>query len=146
MKRLLLLTIFVSCCSKAGEFVLLPGSTAKDLLAQCSRSTPDYKGIWEPSKVQIDEMESNLFHLEELESKDCCGTGKIEGSPKDYYRQYVGIIVNGEKYIYINAAKATWHESSQKPQIVCDGGKSFWGALYSPSSKKFTNLVFNGEA
>jgi hypothetical protein len=28
--------------------------------------------------------------------------------------------------------------------IICDGGKSFWGVLYDPETRTFSQLAFNG--
>ncbi len=60
----------------------------------------------------------------------------------DYFRQYLGVIVNGKRYIYIDASPSKKDEM----MIVCDGGKDYWGVLYDPENKTFSELAFNGEA
>lgn len=111
------------------------------LLQQCSRSTPIVERFWAPTDVQIQELEGNIEKLSSLESDRCCNSGKIEGALKNYSRQYAGVIILGEKYIYINAGPL-----GRENLNVCDGGKSYWGALYNPAKMLFSELAFNGEA
>lgn len=119
---------------------------AKEILEQCSRDAPTYEGGWTPSKQDVERMENNLSELDKLETKACCGRGKIPGSAADYNRQYVGIVINGKKVIYINASPAEMPFSNRKPMMGCDGGKRFWGAVYDPETNEFSGLAFNGEA
>jgi hypothetical protein len=116
------------------------------LVQQCSRDAPAIQGAWVPSEKDIKELEGNLHKLIAMEATGCCGRGKLENKPSEYYRQYVGIVVEGEKLIYINAVSNGWRQSKYAPQLVCDGGKSFWGALYDPKKKQFRSLAFNGQA
>lgn len=112
------------------------------ILQQCSRETPIAERYWKPTKTQIKELESNLSKLTLLESDLCCNEGKIEGSPHDYFFQYAGVVVNGKRYIYVDA-----HPSqSTHGSFICDGGKSYWGVLYDPENKSFGSLAFNGAA
>ena len=115
------------------------------MLVQCSRDTPEYEGSWQPSGEEIKDLENNLFKISTLVTKSCCGHGRIEGEIKDYTLQYVGIIIKGDKYIYINALAGIYPVSMHSPDIICDGGKSFWGAVYDPVSKTFSRLSFNGQ-
>lgn len=87
--------------------------------------------------------------------------------PDQYYRQYAGLKHrDGRRTIYINGLAAGWpRELSErvppeeatsshpfaKPDwwrssvaTVCDGGESFFGAEYDPSSKRVVSLQFNG--
>ena len=146
MKKIAFIILLVTSPIYAGEYVLMDQSDSQALVEQCSRDAPEIEGSWSPSKAEIEELEANLQKLKEIDATGCCGSGKLEGDPTHYYRQYVGIIFKGKKYIYINSISDGWHGSKRVPQIVCDGGKSFWGALYDPSIKKFSNLAFNGEA
>jgi hypothetical protein len=58
----------------------------------------------------------------------------------DYVREYVGIVVGGKRFIYVNAYPAGG------PSSVCDGGSSFWGVVYEPEAREFGDLAFNGMA
>jgi hypothetical protein len=73
--------------------------------------------------------------------------------PKGFGRQYVGIIRDGRRFIYGNF----WSEKlegdhgsggnySRSPQIVCDGGPTFFGVEYEPATGKYTHMAFNGSA
>jgi hypothetical protein len=65
--------------------------------------------------------------------------------PNGFTRQYVGIVRNGRRFIYGNFAPA---ESAPRdpltPQIICDGGASYFGVEYEPASGRFTHTAFNG--
>jgi hypothetical protein len=147
MKIIIFTILFIlTLPAYAENFVVLPKEHARTILGQCSRSAPSYEGEWTPTKEQIDKLEANLDKLNKLVSNECCGNGKIEGKASDYTRQYVGIISNGKKLIYINALGADLKVSINSPAIVCDGGKSFWGAVYDPETGVFSQLAFNGVA
>jgi len=150
MKTYLFALVFIATPLMAQDSVLqnsvlLDGQLAKALLMQCSRDAPTHTETWQPSDTTIKELEENLPDITRLKSNVCCGEGNIEGDPKAYYRQYVSIIINETPVIYINASKMPWHDKNA-PNIVCDGGKDFWGALYHPGTKQFFGLAFNGEA
>ena len=113
-----------------------------DPLYQCSRYTPSAEEYWTPSKEEIFQLETNFEKLASLESNRCCNSGRIEGSPLDYFRRYHGIVIGGKKYIYVNASSRPINEM----EMFCDGGKAHWGVLYDPETKTFSNLAFNGEA
>jgi len=64
------------------------------------------------------------------------------------------IEIEGRRYVYINAFREhpiylrrqdqdLWRS---KPVLVCDGGEGFWGVLYDPEARKFSQLSFNGSA
>jgi hypothetical protein len=150
MKSIKLIVILVAVAlpalSIAGEYVVLNRKHAKEILEQCSRDAPTYEGGWTPSKQEVEGIENNLSKLDKLETDACCSRGKISGNATDYNRQYVGIVINGKKVIYINASSAEMPFSRRKPMMGCDGGKRFWGAVYDPETNEFNSLAFNGEA
>ena len=138
-------TIFLSAfCLRAlaDGYYLVDEGAAESILNQCSRDVPVAESFWTPTKTQIAELEERLKRLKDLASDRCCNYGKIEGSPRDYPRQYAGVVVRGKKLIYINAGVPATKEVT----MVCDGGKSYWGVLYDPETKTFSELAFNGEA
>ena len=69
--------------------------------------------------------------------------------PRDFDRQYVGVVVDGRELIYINAFKLP-DSPSLKPATTavgaCDGGAAFWGALYDPQTGAFSEIAINGGA
>lgn len=116
--------------------VLLPAEKAKDLTHQCSRKSPGFTATWDPTAVDIAKMEANFNKIVGLNS-----------DLHDFYMQYVGLVVDGKKVIYINAFKD--ESSSQSnwktiPTIVCDGGEAFWGILFDVQKGEFFDLTFNG--
>lgn len=127
---------------------LLPASEAKEATDQCSRPSPSkYSDTWRPSEAEIKEMESRLSQIKRLRVKECCITGERIENPERFYMQYVGIVVDGRRLIYVNAfppsdASEGWKEHAVN---VCDGGTA-WGVLYDPKAKKFFDLAVNGIA
>ena len=134
--------------------VLTP-SQAKHALQQCSRETPkSVDGVWTITPEVVAQLERDLPKLSSLVSQTCCGKGMSVSSPASFFRQYVGVKIAGRKYVYINAFRDhpiylrrkdqdLWRS---KPVLVCDGGESFWGVLYDPHTREFSQLSFNGSA
>jgi hypothetical protein len=143
--------------------ILLPATEAKNVTNQCSRPSPkDFSDTWEPSKEEIEKMETNLSKIKKLKVKKCCIKGEKIENPEEFYMQYIGIIVEGKKLIYINAfsehgiMQMVQNEDSsftltksdkwkKSAVIICDGGNE-WGVLYNPKKKKFFDLAINGIA
>lgn len=144
MKRIWLVSFLIIPAAQAGEYVLMQPSDAEALVEQCTRDTPAIEGSWQPSAADIVALEANLAKLTELNATACCVPGKLKGDPADYYRQYAGVIINGEKRIYINSVPGGWHGSKLHPQILCEGGKGAWGAVYNPKTQSFSDLALNG--
>ena len=144
---LALLTI-VGADSPDTEWVLLPSASAEELTSQCSRWSPsNFEDTWEPAASDIRALEERLHKVERLRAKQCCVLRGRVRDVHDYYRQYVGIVLNGKKLIYVNA----FHRDSRvedwsTPVIFCDGGEAHWGVLFDPERGKFSDLAFNGFA
>jgi len=119
------------------------------VLQLCSRSGPvDVQGSWDVPAEVTAALESDLHKLSGLKANGCCFLGGRISSPESYFRQYIGLVVGGERVVYINAFKSavghpTWRVS---PVGVCDGGSDYWGALYHPESRRFDELAINGSA
>lgn len=128
----------------ASLFSILPPIKGPALLKQCSRPTPRHVDIyWQPTKADISELERRLvIFLDEN------AFGKKVLPLAAYHRQYVGFIKDGKRYIYGNfyTTNPNGKLATIAPVIVCDGGKNFWGIVYSVESKKFQGAVTNGSA
>jgi hypothetical protein len=159
MKTLLMifqLTVASIALSQSGRYVVLDTSQASAMMQQCSRWTPDIQGNWIPSSSNIQSLEDTLGCVSRLVSKTCCYSGKSIERPKEFLRQYLGIIVNGKKLIYVNAFPLTEFEDyppGVKPPdwhkvviSICDGGPDVWGVLYDPRDHTFSDLAINGVA
>jgi hypothetical protein len=122
--------------------VVFPASKSKQFLQQCSRTIPlNVKDSWQPEDRQVRKLEQKLPAALEKETRKRGGS-----TPKDYFRQYAGLIIAGHKMIYVNAfphdaSAAQWHD---KVVMVCDGGADFFGVEYDPAKKVFSHFAFNG--
>jgi len=132
---------------KAG-FIMAP-EHARDLLHQCSRATPqDVTGTWQPTPAQTAELDARLIDAVRRLRPDIHISG----------RQYAGYVIGGKRSIYVNAFpssvidfdhadRAHWADkATHQAVMVCDGGQDFFGALYDPETKTFTQFRFNGFA
>ncbi|NVO10807.1 MAG: hypothetical protein HXX16_12645 [Bacteroidales bacterium] len=132
---------------------IILSNKGKELLNQCSRAVPEkIENYYDLTANEIQKLENNFRNILEIKSSECCMTGlKIE-KLKGYIFQYTGIVLNGKKYIYINAFKVeskddlkTYYKDwKTEPVIVCDGGESFWGALFELETESFSQLSING--
>ncbi|WP_266160764.1 hypothetical protein [Dyella silvatica] len=134
---------------------VLPPNQAESVLKQCSRPTPQHvDGTWVVPPTVVMQLESDLNKLSSLKPKQCCISDESVRNPESYVRQYVGITIRGRQYVYINAfhySILSAHSKERdlwkhKPVMVCDGGDAFWGALYDPETREFSELAFNGVA
>ena len=62
-------------------------------------------------------------------------------------RQYIGLIIKGERYIYLNSFPNSDDSSYADSFVsVCDGGFWYWRIIYNVKKKKFQQLSINGSA
>jgi len=127
--------------------VVLEPSLTNEVLHQCSRATPErFTGTWRPTAADARRLDEDLGKLNNVVAKLCCMPGNVV-HPELFFRQYIGLEIDGQRFIYVNAfedstAKSIdWH---RVPVVVCDGGDGFWGALYNPRTRSFTDLAVNG--
>jgi len=127
------------------RFTVLPESAAEEATKLCSGPLR-FDGTWRPKNTDVKSIESHLRRVSDLRNV----SGRRIEHPERYYRQYIGIIVNNRKLIYVNAFCATdWAISQGKRHPkrlvnICDGGSCFWGAVYDVASKQFSELRING--
>ena len=135
--------------------VVVDTSIGKQLLNQCSRATPaNVQSFWTPTPADITEMENNFTNIYFLKASECCWKGAKVDSLHNFSFQYLGVIIKGQKYIYINAfpsGSESWYKDheidlSKNALIICDGGSSYWGVLYDRRKRRFFSLSFNGDA
>ncbi len=144
---LLLSASFVSGQSEK-PFAVMPSSEARRVSNLCSRTgVPNVHNGWEPTKVDIDALESNLSSISKLTSIEGIAGIRI-ARPASYYRQYVGITVAERKLIYVNAFSDEKPPSNWRKKLAdrCDGGTAAWGVLYDPVTHEFSALATNGVA
>ena len=127
----------------------------EDMLRQCSRAVPGkVDSYFDLTISDIQGLENNFKKVLELKASDCCLLGEVIKNIKDYCFQYVGLVINDKKYIYINAFQIEsvhdlntfYKDWETSPIIACDGGDSFWGVLFDLETGLFTQLSINGVA
>jgi hypothetical protein len=130
------------------RFALLPAGEASRLAQMYPKRGPEaIEGSWQPTKEQIDTLETNIQSVTELRNFGAPHGEKI-AHPEQYFRQYLGVVRGGKMRIYVNAmcdvkAEPDWRDHLE---IVMDGGSCFWQAWYDPTSGKFLELSINGRA
>ena len=129
-----------------GTTVPFPGARAADLVSQCSRWPPAIDGGWDISPEDLVQLEVDFARIAALEAHRCCADGARVPDPLAFHRQVVGVVYDGRRMIYVSAVGKTepdpsWHA---EPVRVCDGGATFWGVLYDPLTREFSELAVNG--
>lgn len=127
---------------KTGQsWVVTRQPVAERVLDTCSRASPARQpgrvsGYWAPGPQQVDELEARQQAL-----------APTIASPQDYDRQYVGVVVDGRRLIYINAFKLPDQsdiDPSREAVVICDAGPRAWGALYDPQTGAFSEIEIDG--
>jgi hypothetical protein len=122
---------------------------------QCSRPVPHpVEGVWRPDKETIVRLEKALAPA----LVDALRRAPIPEfrryPPSDYYRQYVGLVVDGKRVVYVNGFHRKFLEISTRsgrtpdwrttPINVCDGAELFFGAEFEVAAGRVENVYFNG--
>lgn len=135
------------------EFGILEPENHNILFRQCSRGVPrKMKRFFKVQKDQIEILEKNFRRIGLTQASLCCFMGGTIDEVEGYYYQYLGVMIKKKKYIYVNAIrKSVYNKAIEElndwlnhPIVYCDGGVSFWGALFSIDREEFTELAING--
>ena len=134
------------CESLPDHCAILPTSQGPALIKQCSRgSPPGVTNFWSPTPEQVIAIEKLLPEL--------LRKNHLISHISDSRHQYVGIVSDGRKLIYLNsfpkdafAGSSVQLDWKTKAVIVCDGGSAFWGVEFDPADNTFHNLETNGNA
>jgi len=124
--------------------VVLPATEAQSVPRLCSRdSVPAVEAGWLPAPTDVAVIQKKFPEIQKLQRTSRDSGVPIE-APQSYYRQYVGVIVGGRKFIYINAIcgkpSASWRN---KLEDTCDGGCN-WGVLFDVQTGTFSGFGMNG--
>jgi hypothetical protein len=138
--------------------VLFPDDRATALLQQCSRSVPEFESTWTPDEPTLRRFERALGPALQKRLDETLVNEAYQQQAADFYRQYVGLVVEGRRLVYANG----FHRSHLRelrvqpprppvdwqrvPVNVCDGWTSYFGAVYDPLPDKVTQILFNGRA
>ncbi|RYE53453.1 MAG: hypothetical protein EOP48_14370 [Sphingobacteriales bacterium] len=130
--------------------VVVNHSRQTDILKQCSRITPkDVEGYWSIDTLSVQKLHANFRKVQKLKPDCCTAMGWKIQNLQPYAFQYLGIIIKGKKFIYVNAfPKGRVEDVNEIPQDrlvnVCDGGTDFWGVLFDANTSIFKSLSVNG--
>lgn len=105
--------------------------------------------FWEPSSDDIAEAENCIrqFLVSAQDGYQQESVAFILENLGQYRRQYVGIVVDGEKRIWCNLFFSDSFPNWQRvPVDVDDGGRHFWQIEYILSKDECINFYLHGEA
>jgi hypothetical protein len=126
---------------------LLPLAEAQSVSRLCSREPrPEVEAGWLPTESDLAAMEKRFPEISKLQSRSE-DSGISIRTPHSYYRRYVGVMVKGKKYLYVNAICDKKPPSFWQERLVnvCDGGCN-WGVLYDIQTGSFSEFGMNGIA
>jgi hypothetical protein len=126
------------------DAVILGGGAVSAMLRQCSRDTPARgEDSWRPSWKDIAPMEAALPKA----LADPSASAIRYRNPRDWRRQYVGIVRNGRRFIYGNYFPNSFGGDywRKKPVNICDGGSKLFGAEYDVEARRIDHLSYNGD-
>ena len=146
-------------CSKSPEqpegVEIVADSDVQQMLNQCSRDAPEKgESTWQPAASDVREFEAKLavqlpHQLKKLNWLSRGEEDQLDKFPDGFWREYVGIVRDGRRYIYGNFGPVfdsdlTAGAAMEGPTDICDGGPRFFGAEYEIDSEIITHWGFNG--
>jgi hypothetical protein len=139
----------VGCWAQSHKsFTVLQAGEAQSVTRLCSRPSPQkVDGGWVPGKRDVAALEA---HLEDIGKMSPRGLPLADSDRRHSYRQYVGIVVGGRRLIYINAFPPAFTKIVPDWKIrfmvdMCDGGAAYWGAVFDPATRTFSDLETSGD-
>jgi len=108
------------------------------------------RDVWRPDSALVARFERELAPLLQGALERGPFSRPPAWSSGNYYRQDVGIVVEGRKIVYANGfvpAGQGGVPRSWQTQLVdaCDGGARYFGAEFDIDSGRVQNLAFNSE-
>ena len=117
----------------------------------CNRPAPGpIESIWIPDDGTIRRLERALGPA--LRNAIQVSTiAQVKPDAGDFYRQYAGFLVGGQRIVYINGLHAKTVNLGGRPTpwktqaaLTCDGGMLFFGAEFSLNTGAIEKIIFNG--
>ena len=111
--------------------------------------------FWEPSIDDVSRAEERIRQFlvsahndPNLDAYQRANLAFILDNLEDYLRQYVGIVVDGEKRIGCNffLSDRSFPDWERRPVFVLDGGHYFWQIEYDLLGDECINFYVHGEA
>lgn len=106
------------------------------VILDSSAYSTDVEG-WIPGEAHLQEAEDAVAGVEPVDGREPMRGG---------YRQYVGIVEDGERKVHINSMCVESERWDDTYIMVMDGGSCFWNATYNIDTGEVENLYVNGEA
>ncbi|MFT3912297.1 MAG: hypothetical protein QM737_22915 [Ferruginibacter sp.] len=134
--------------------IILDSTIDRKTMESCSRADPEnITGFFQLTRAHIMILQDNFESIRSYKTKECCGEGAMVFDLRNYSFQFVGVIKNSKRYIYINAFLTSSalqhikHGFCIEEQLidVCDGGAGYWGALFDIQTKQFVFLAINSD-
>lgn len=100
-----------------------------------------------PQAADIARLEAKLPGAFDVAALNAYAYKELQGAPKGWIRQYVGIVRGGKRFIYGNfvpgrsSFSAGWRG---QPVNICDGGPALFGVEYDVEMDAISHLAFNG--
>lgn len=105
------------------------------------------EGAWTPTGADVAALEAALpDFLRTAQDSHLHPDPPIWERAPDYYRQYLGMVENGEQVIYANFFCSEHDNWQEQIVFVLDGGDCYFQVKYNPHSGEFYDLMVNGEA
>ena len=132
------LLLLVTSAQAQQKFVILPARLATRIAKQ---------GTWQPTKADIDGVEAPS-QVSKLKAENWKSPAIRIDHPETYFRQYIAILRDGKRRIYVNAfcdeeSLSYWRD---RLVVVDDGATCYWQALYDPATKKIFRITINSRA
>ena len=116
----------------------------------CNRPAPGpIERTWIPDHATIRRLETALGPALQ-KAIEVSKIAETKPAVSDFYRQYAGFIVAGQRIVYINGFHAktvdrgrpmSWRTQALLP---CDGGMLFFGAEFRVDTGVVDKIIFNG--
>lgn len=146
------------CCAPAAPVArpVVAATPAPQPLGPVDVVGPGYRGVilaskpggWMPTPAQVAALEARLPDAMRTRAPE------FRRPLSRYFRQYVGTIEDGKRWIEVHGAAiddieslaAEGFDPRQEELMVFDGGDSFFEARYDPTTGTFESAGFHGEA
>ena len=106
------------------------------------------QGYFTPSKEDVLVAESRIIDYIEDHTPQALGSlysPDVDQKLANYKRQYVGVILDGRKKIWMNFFCYTLNTDwKHNPYVVFGGGGCYFNVLYDIEKKEFSHLTING--
>lgn len=125
------------------EGVIVPAAEAEAFLLAFYGAGAS--GYWTPGREDVLQLEERLPAF--LQTSPDPRSPDLWQKLARYKRQYVGVIENGTRKIFVSAFCDTMGvDWKREPVAVADGGDCFFEVQYEPDSGAFVDLYVHGES